>query len=93
MVQATALPKPIEYGWAQVPSNNKSGWAWWAGTSFATPILTAVIASVLSGPQTFNTIQDVRTALEGAKIIQKELTSQKEPGIPSSVKQKPNPNL
>jgi hypothetical protein len=93
MAQATALPKPIEYGWAQVPSNNKSGWAWWAGTSFATPILTAVIASVLSGPQNLNTIQEVRTALEGAKIIQKELTSQNEPGIPSSVKQKPNPNL
>jgi len=29
---------------------NVSKWAWWAGTSFATPILTAAIASVLSDP-------------------------------------------
>jgi hypothetical protein len=27
---------------------NESKWAWWAGTSFATPILTAALASVLS---------------------------------------------
>ena len=27
---------------------NESKWAWWAGTSFATPILTGAVASVLS---------------------------------------------
>ena len=34
---------------------NCTKWAWWAGTSFATPILTGVIAAVLSclnGPDT-----------------------------------------
>ncbi|HSJ86217.1 MAG TPA: S8/S53 family peptidase [Anaerolineales bacterium] len=29
---------------------NTTKWAWWAGTSFATPILTGVIASLASGP-------------------------------------------
>lgn len=29
---------------------NESKWAWWSGTSFATAILTAAIASVLSSP-------------------------------------------
>jgi subtilisin family serine protease len=31
-----------------VRPENKSHWAWWAGTSFATPILSGVIAAVLS---------------------------------------------
>ena len=30
---------------------NCTKWAWWAGTSFATPILTGAIAAVLSGPR------------------------------------------
>lgn len=31
-------------------SDEKNHWAWWAGTSFATPILTGTIAAVLSSP-------------------------------------------
>jgi hypothetical protein len=37
------------------PMPNCTKWAWWAGTSFATPILTGVIAALLScqnGPET-----------------------------------------
>jgi hypothetical protein len=32
------------------PPKNETHWAWWAGTSFATPIVSGVIAAVLSGP-------------------------------------------
>jgi subtilase family protein len=32
------------------PMQNCTKWAWWSGTSFATPILTATIAAVLSSP-------------------------------------------
>ncbi len=34
---------------------NTTKWAWWAGTSFATPILTGVLASLASGPGQFTT--------------------------------------
>jgi hypothetical protein len=30
------------------PQKNQNGWAWWSGTSFATPIVTGITASVLS---------------------------------------------
>jgi hypothetical protein len=80
-------------GWAQVPSNNKNGWAWWAGTSFATPILTAVIASVLSGPERPTTTQKALKLLYNAAVIVEFLTGQGEDGIPSSVRQDVNPLL
>lgn len=51
---------------------NESKWAWWAGTSFATPILTGTVASVLS--RTGNNANTTQAAIEklyapGAKII------------------------
>jgi hypothetical protein len=76
-----------EYGWAQVVSNNKNGWAWWAGTSFATPILTAAIASVLSGPAASQTTQSSLSALYTAHVILNSLSSETEDGIPSSLHQ------
>jgi len=51
---------------------NESKWAWWAGTSFATPILTGAIASVLSRVgNKATTTQDAINMLykPGAKII------------------------
>ncbi len=32
-------------------SSNSSGWAWWAGTSFATPIISGVLAALASAGQ------------------------------------------
>ncbi|HEX6305142.1 MAG TPA: hypothetical protein VFZ76_13190, partial [Anaerolineales bacterium] len=32
------LPKDVEY------TRNDTGWAWWAGTSFATPIISGLLA-------------------------------------------------
>jgi hypothetical protein len=51
---------------------NESKWAWWSGTSFATPILTAAVASVLSRPA--NNITTTQEAIKklyapGVKII------------------------
>jgi hypothetical protein len=43
---------------------NTSKWAWWAGTSFATPILTGAVASALSSPRqpgsTQNALEELR---------------------------------
>jgi hypothetical protein len=53
-------------------SVNESKWAWWAGTSFATPILTGAVASLLSRPgNNINTTQDAITKLyaPGVKFI------------------------
>jgi hypothetical protein len=51
---------------------NCTKWAWWAGTSFATPILTATIASVLSGPHKPGTIQAAVGALYDKHIIDEQ---------------------
>jgi len=40
------------------PMPNCTKWAWWAGTSFATPILTGAIAAVLSSPPRPEIAQD-----------------------------------
>jgi subtilisin family serine protease len=36
---------------------NERDWAWWAGTSFAAPILTGLLAAILSRPGEFFTVQ------------------------------------
>jgi subtilisin family serine protease len=51
---------------------NESKWAWWAGTSFAAPILTGAVASILSRPG--NKITKTQDAIKklsgkGVKII------------------------
>jgi subtilisin family serine protease len=51
---------------------NESKWAWWAGTSFATPILTGALASVLS--RTGNRVTTTQDAIRmlykpGVRII------------------------
>jgi hypothetical protein len=53
-------------------SRNDSKWAWWAGTSFATPILTGAVASILSRPANkITTTQDAIKKLygKGVKLI------------------------
>jgi hypothetical protein len=93
MAETDAGQTGNEHGWAQVVSNNKNGWARWAGTSFATPILTATIASVLSGSQTPNTTQRALSMLYDEHVILEALTPETEDGMPLSVTQgvKPPP--
>jgi hypothetical protein len=64
---------------------NDSKWAWWSGTSFAAPILTATIASVLSRPgNNVNTTQEAVRKLygTGAKIIKDGKGHKQEDALP-----------
>jgi len=47
---------------------NTSKWAWWAGTSFATPIITGVLASVYSGPKQPANVQKAIEILKDPNI-------------------------
>jgi subtilisin family serine protease len=53
---------------------NTSKWAWWAGTSFATPIITATVASVLSSPAAISTTQAALRELYNTDIVKNEQT-------------------
>ena len=75
------------HGWAKTGPKSDNGWAWWAGTSFATPILTGVIASVLSGPQDPATTQGAIDLLYAECIVVNAVTVKNEDGIPSSLTQ------
>lgn len=55
----------------------KNCWAWWAGTSFATPVLTGAIAAVLSGAGVQRT-QEAVQALYDKCIIEQDGTSAQE---------------
>jgi hypothetical protein len=57
---------------------NKSHWAWWAGTSFATPILTAVIAAVLSSPNPPSTTEGAILKLYYDQAIEESKTNYQE---------------
>jgi subtilisin family serine protease len=48
---------------------NETHWAWWAGTSFATPILTGVIAAVLSDPNSYPSTEAAIVELYRARAI------------------------
>lgn len=48
---------------------NLTKWAWWAGTSFATPILTGAVAAVLSSSDQIATTQDAIEKLYSSGII------------------------
>ncbi len=60
---------------------NKNNWAWWAGTSFATPIVTGIIASVLSDLGRTATAEDAIGQLYTTKGIHESLTVKDEDGI------------
>jgi hypothetical protein len=64
---------------------NESKWAWWAGTSFATPILTGAVASVMSRAD--NRITTTQQAMEklyapGVKIIKDGQAGTQEDALP-----------
>lgn len=74
-------------GWDKGGKKGQTGWAWWSGTSFATPILTGVIASVLTTAAVPPTTQRALEILYDERIIVQRMTPQQEDGIPSSLKQ------
>ena len=80
--------QPINgHGWPKTGPKSENGWAWWAGTSFATPILTGAIASVLSGLENPSTTQQALGILYRECIIKQAITEIDEDGIPSSLSQ------
>lgn len=76
-----------ESGWSKSGPKSENGWAWWAGTSFATPIVTAAVASVMSGPEGNGTTQNALDLLYEACIIEEAITAKNEDGILSSLTQ------
>lgn len=55
--------------------NNNIGWAWWAGTSFSTAIISGLLAKAWNA-LTLNSLQDVQrfltTAVNGAQTVDQE---------------------
>jgi subtilisin family serine protease len=66
------------FGGRFVYPKNETHWAWWAGTSFATPILSGVIAAVLSGPNPHPSTEAAIVELYTARAIQEAGTPYKE---------------
>jgi hypothetical protein len=54
---------PPAQGSQASPTSSKNGWAWWAGTSFATPIITGIMAAMLSNMLPGGTPQQVLAEL------------------------------
>jgi len=66
-------------------SCNESKWAWWCGTSFATPIVAGAVASILSRPR--NNIIRTQDAIKklygpGVKIIKEGKAGKQEDALP-----------
>jgi hypothetical protein len=61
-----------------IAPKNETHWAWWAGTSFATPIVSGVIAAVLSGPNPHPSTEAAIVELYREKAIQESKTPYKE---------------
>lgn len=63
-----SLPSPGGSDYPLYPAPQTNAWACWAGTSFAAPIMTALVARVLEGqtrPVSGQTIHDTITAFSG----------------------------
>lgn len=70
---------------------NSRGWAYWVGTSFATPIISAVAARVLEWKLKGGPVTDVRTAVIGACGTTETLWNKLDPstGVPGGWIKKP----
>jgi len=66
------------FGGRFVYPKNETHWAWWAGTSFATPILSGVIAAVLSGPNPRPSTEAAIVELYRARAIEEARTDYQE---------------
>ena len=58
-----------KFNFIERQSNENNHWAWWAGTSFATPILTGTIAAVLSSIPKLGDTQNAIEKLYSKNII------------------------
>ncbi len=67
-------PDPVTEQIKMAGTHKKSDWAWWAGTSFTTPILTGAIAAVLSGPAQPATTEDAIVSIYTAGAIEENKT-------------------
>jgi hypothetical protein len=74
-------------GWNKPGNKSRDGLGWWAGTSFATPVLTGVIASVLTRIADPATTQAALQLLYDEYIVEESLTAQQEDAMPSSLGQ------
>jgi subtilase family protein len=66
------------FGGRFVYPKNETHWAWWAGTSFATPIMSGVIAAVLSRPTPPSSTEGAIVELYRAHAIKEDKTDYKE---------------
>lgn len=61
-IYLTEVPGPT--GMGIPPTQSGNGWAWWAGTSFATPVVTGITAAILSNKLPGGTAQEVLAELQ-----------------------------
>jgi hypothetical protein len=85
------VPKPARSGWRdavagifsapKIPlaptseASNTTGWVWWSGTSFATPVISAIAANILLDPATsrLSALDLMQTVRNLATISEAEL--------------------
>jgi hypothetical protein len=79
-------------GWDRSGQKCINGWAWWAGTSFATPILTGAIASVLSGDVQPSSTQRAVQILYDEGVILSGKTEAEEDVMPTTLQQSHPPS-
>jgi hypothetical protein len=65
------FPPPSENELEEM-KENKNGWAWWAGTSFATPIVSGITAAILSSKPNGSRTEEAISELFDAQLWETE---------------------